>query len=191
MEVLEKIMILKSAKSKICRLALQYHISFCLGFILGVRLPEDDVILEFPLVALQHDGSMYLSVVEEIIALNKYLISAELTAKTIGRSMLGVFGSWDHQGKYNAMRLGALVDYARQLDAPYVLVQPTDGGESIWNLQLYKSWRFPKGSYEYKTLRKRSDKMSDNPRRVQALWRNILADQQIDVDGKCNKTKDF
>jgi len=183
MEVIEELKILQSAKSKIYKSALQFHTSLCLGFILGSQPPAGGTVLEFPLVAFQNSGLMDLPITAEIAELHKYLVPATLTAKDIGRSLLGIFGGWDHhyQRSVTQMRLGALVDYAIQIDVPYILVVPTDGGESIWGIRAYYSHRFPCSRQKYKTIRKRSTLKSDNLRRVQAVWRKILSGLENDI----------
>lgn len=183
MDAIEELKILKSAKSKIYKSALQFHTRLCLGFILGSQKPEGGTILEFPLVAFQNSVPMDLPITSEIAELHKYLIPAKLTAKIVGRNLLGIFGGWDHhyQRSVTQMRLGALVDYSIQIDAPYVLVAPTDGGESIWGIHVYDSRQFPSSQLKYKTMRKRSTLKIANPRRVQAVWQNTLSGWENDI----------
>ena len=179
MKTIQELSIRKSAKSKIYRSALRFHPCLCLGFILGNRSQQGGTILEFPLDALKYHDGNDLSVTTAIDCLNNYLTPAKVTAKVFARRLIGVFGAWDHTKPVNAMRLGALVDYAVKIKVQYVLLAPTDGGESIWGIQVYDSTRFPSGPLEYKTSRKRSTEMNDNPKRVQSMWRKSLADSQI------------
>ncbi|MBF0260068.1 MAG: hypothetical protein HQK62_14785 [Desulfamplus sp.] len=160
----------QSVRSTIYKAALQPRTPDTFGIILGIENAEKNApIFEAALVSCSSDE---LTKVKDII-----ISDISLCEKVVKFTMfqpIAIFtaNSWSLRNDPN-QRLGFLIDMAYILEIPYVAVFPTDGGETIWGITLYSSYRFPQEPLNYKMLKKASDKPENNPRRIRALWKKL------------------
>jgi hypothetical protein len=90
--------------------------------------------------------------------------------------VIGVFGAWPAFDEPANQLLGMLVDTAQLLNVEFVAVFPTDAGETMWGVRLYKAARFPHESLPYRMVYgRRSPQPIHNPRGIRAMWRAALS----------------
>lgn len=167
-------MVRKTVRSTILRAALGGYRCLCLGYLLGNMNEDGSVSIDFALGGTRQRESDSLSISEEIRRLRSLRRAADETAHAFGKSTVGLFGAYaDESGDY-FLRMGALVDCARKEQLTFLMIVPTDGGESFWADSIYDCRQFPGPEVECIRVKLRVASESDNPRRVQSAWRRNL-----------------
>ena len=71
--------------------------------------------------------------------------------------------------------LDALVEHPISTRMPWIIEAPTLAGESIWGLSVYLADRYPGKPLPYKMTKRRVLGPQDNPRRINARWKKMMA----------------
>lgn len=167
-------MVRKTVRSTILRAALGGYHCLCLGYLLGSMNEDRPVSIDFALVGTKRRESNDLSMREEIHRLRSLRQAADETATTFGKSTVGLFGAYAGEFGDRFLRMGTLVDCVREERLTFLMIVPTDGGESLWADSVYDCRRFPGPAIECAHVASRIVTKNDNPRRVQSAWQRML-----------------
>lgn len=170
-----KVQIRNTMTGAIYKAALSQYHRACLGFILGSRDAWTQPVFDFAVTAVvlpSYDGADYKDGYRQLMML---VPVANVLATEINLKVIGLWAAWDLFLMPNRhQRFGEFIDIARVLQIAYVVEINTDGGESFWAPSIFFAGRFPHNSLSYKMFHHRPLSPSDNPRRIQARWRQLI-----------------
>lgn len=173
-------------RSTIVRESLRHHKVACAGFSLGRLMPDyHSPQFDFPLVAVTFkdcEAKDYETKFQELVAFHE---TAEETAAIFGRSVIGLWASWDNAWIWNEVSVSelqdALANASRTMNIPFFTTVATEGGDPMWSAGFWVSEFYPHDVLYSKKSKEKSIDPNDNFRRAKSEWRRQLASNGLPI----------
>ena len=140
----------------------------------ALREPFESPAIEFSLVSSIPATSGELWSAPQL--LGTQFADARQVAEYARLKVIGLFLAWaSHYEPHQHQVFGLWMDIAQEMKLPYVVLFPTLGYEAHWGSDCYFAGRFPHNALGTRTTRgKLSSEPRHNPRRVRALWNELI-----------------